>query len=777
MITQASSELEYCFSHPESCLVDPTLKTAQCVKNWWGGPVAIDGQESKVFKMLLSGSNVALKCFHTSTPDRGLRYHAIAQYFKSLTDLRCPIPSYHEQALLYGSTTCPAALMNWIDGSLLVDAIQARLASPQSIDELADWWRDLEEWMETNNVSHGDLDPSNIIVLADRINLIDLDTVYVPSLSGCAKLETMDPLFRHPSDLDPILYPEMHRFASWLIYLNLIGIAFLPELATEFSVSSKLPINTASLDKWLGIFKSSTIPKLMQAADLLGQNLNCPPNELPSLSGLVQTPQKTSLIKKLVPWWGGPTSNLEDPIFEDKNVPPAPEQKQKQYQRTADQVPQSDPLSGSFSSSAANTPTVNIPPATSYGWTLVAGRALVVAVFALALSVLLRPPHVPDWRLVVFPSEASLLVLLLVMLRVLYQFSPIVRSHALIAQQELNALNNLDQLANQSITELEKQEQKDAPQRAKYAQQKRELIDKLEGHRRTYASSSQRIKETLNNEKTAFIAAREALSEQRQTALALINQAPINDLEQQIKLLVAEQEKELEIILQREQQFHIKSHLAACPIVLGIQGLSEYHVQRLQEQGLRSAADISPAKVNSVTKLAGSAKAAILTWSRQMETDARQTAPTLVSLAARSSHRHTPIIDKLRQQKSHLEMQIKEAHNLYDLAVNRLDQLEAESLNPLDADLKRAQDSWSTISTQIEQDLKSLSDNFNNAQSTSESRGQAIYANLQQQKKVLSDARQMSKTLRSVSFPAYLTQVNFFYKPKPPRKKTTKRSP
>ena len=136
---------------------------------------------------------------------------------------------YFEDGLkLDNGEVISAVVMDWIDGSTLVDYIKNNKNNSTAIKRIANEFYNMTSFLYREGLAHGDLSCDNIMVKQDgKLVLIDYDSFFAPSLPQDIKqIISGTPGYQHPERLKSLyLSKDMDNFSQQVIYLSLIAIA------------------------------------------------------------------------------------------------------------------------------------------------------------------------------------------------------------------------------------------------------------------------------------------------------------------------------------------------------------------------------------------------------------------------------------------------------------------------------------------------------------------------------------------------------------------------
>ena len=99
---------------------------------------------------------------------------------------------------------------------------------------LADQWIKVVNSLKAAKVAHGDSQHGNIIVQNGLLRLVDLDGMFVPSMSQMVSSELGHRHYQHPRRDKFLFNSELDNFSALVIYLSLISLAERPDLWKRF---------------------------------------------------------------------------------------------------------------------------------------------------------------------------------------------------------------------------------------------------------------------------------------------------------------------------------------------------------------------------------------------------------------------------------------------------------------------------------------------------------------------------------------------------------------
>ena len=194
----------FCLTFP---MANAGQKTKKCLRLWFNDKARVDN--------LAHIKNVA-GYFNLHQP------HYVVKY------------KYVEQALrLLNGKVIPGVVMDWIEGDTLIEYVRKNYRKANVMRSLAKTFYNMVDYLNHNNMAHGDLSGENIIVTSmGNMVLIDYDSFFVKGQPTNIEQPTKGvPAYQHPArEANQFLNTYMDFFSQQIIYLSLIAIAEKPSL-------------------------------------------------------------------------------------------------------------------------------------------------------------------------------------------------------------------------------------------------------------------------------------------------------------------------------------------------------------------------------------------------------------------------------------------------------------------------------------------------------------------------------------------------------------------
>lgn len=205
------------------------------------GPESYSGGFCIVYPLSNGIKTYALRFWHTEIPGIKDRLLKISNYLS-----QCQIPYFTEFSyvnnvlkvdLSDGSKQVVDAIkMEWIEGRNLVEyigsIIESTLLSESEkkvcLQNLAESFKQMMACLHKHDISHGDLQHGNIIILDDgTIKLVDYDSIFVPELAGEKQITSGLAAYQHPNRRNSSrnTTSEDDYFSELIIYLSILAFS------------------------------------------------------------------------------------------------------------------------------------------------------------------------------------------------------------------------------------------------------------------------------------------------------------------------------------------------------------------------------------------------------------------------------------------------------------------------------------------------------------------------------------------------------------------------
>jgi hypothetical protein len=267
--------------NPDTAFQDPDLKASQAERSPMGVPRARAGAFAGVYKMTGPKGTIALKLFNFPNADRASRYQAVSDYLNSLGPRK---PStlvkfqYHTEGIRVGKGWFPTLTMDWVKGQSLGEWLRETMTrrSPDlaAVRAMAEAWVKLVQEIQQVQIAHGDLQHDNVLVVGNKLVLVDYDGMCVPALDPrppLPKLEQLEfgkPAYQHPARPAQKLGLHLDHFAAWVILIALRACVADPTLYTRFVLKTDNENLLFTPQDMTAPANSALWPELLRSPDL-----------------------------------------------------------------------------------------------------------------------------------------------------------------------------------------------------------------------------------------------------------------------------------------------------------------------------------------------------------------------------------------------------------------------------------------------------------------------------------------------------------------------------
>jgi hypothetical protein len=236
MVWPSIEDYRTAFQNPSQAFPDARLQCCVPERNKMGLPRGRAGGYAIVYRMSNSSWSTAVRVFlHQPNVDRHKRYQMVHDYLQQ-TRPRCLVDfGYDPEGIVIEGRGFPIQTLEWVEGLQLGEWVKGALSrgDTRSIKQIADAWIELVGELRSHGIAHGDLQHGNILVVGDRLVLVDYDCMYVPTMTTDADREAWEfgmPGYQHPGRVGQPLGPEFDSFSAWAILIGLRAVADDPDL-------------------------------------------------------------------------------------------------------------------------------------------------------------------------------------------------------------------------------------------------------------------------------------------------------------------------------------------------------------------------------------------------------------------------------------------------------------------------------------------------------------------------------------------------------------------
>lgn len=220
--------------HPQTAFSDPVLKVARIATNGMGLPIALGGGFALTYTATAQGRKFAIRCFHKEAKGLEARYGHVDKGLRAAGGPYFVGFEYQPTGVLVNGKRYPIVRMDWVEGDTLGSFLEDNYADKGRIERLRQQFADVERFLRSKGLAHGDLQNGNVLVKSD-LKLIDYDGVYVPTMATGQGAELGHKHFQHPKRSAADFGPEMDRFSFIVLDLSLRAVAHNPKLFSKYS--------------------------------------------------------------------------------------------------------------------------------------------------------------------------------------------------------------------------------------------------------------------------------------------------------------------------------------------------------------------------------------------------------------------------------------------------------------------------------------------------------------------------------------------------------------
>lgn len=300
------------------------LKHGSRIINWAGG-------FANLYPFIQDdGNKIAVKCWCADINNAQERFAKISSFLEKNNCHYLIKTKFVPDALMVSGELYPVGIMEWVEGDTLKDYIKDNTPSKELFLNLAAKFLEMVKTLHRLNVSHGDLQHGNIMILPDgSLKLIDYDSMYVPGLDKMQDVIKGLPGYQHPARRKvKFINPKSDYFSELVIYMSLLLFAEKPSMWQDyvdtedllFSCDDFADLQNSAIYKE---FKNSSntqirllFHKMTEALSVNNIDKLCPIEELLSAPSIVKPkPQPTRHIVDTPPIVSNTTSNPYDDII------------------------------------------------------------------------------------------------------------------------------------------------------------------------------------------------------------------------------------------------------------------------------------------------------------------------------------------------------------------------------------------------------------------------------------------------------------------------------
>ena len=215
------------FQNHQSFILDAELKSGKLARNGLGLPKVISGGFALTYVIETSSKKYAVRCFHKEASDLELRYNKISEKINSLHSDYFVNFEFLQEGIIVSGSRYPLVKMEWAKGETLGEFVETNYRNSLQLKNLSNSIINLAQYIENNDIAHGDIQPGNLMVSNNgkTLKLIDYDGMYTDSLKSVGSAELGHINFQHPQrkDINPF-NSKLDRFSFIELWLAISAL-------------------------------------------------------------------------------------------------------------------------------------------------------------------------------------------------------------------------------------------------------------------------------------------------------------------------------------------------------------------------------------------------------------------------------------------------------------------------------------------------------------------------------------------------------------------------
>jgi tRNA A-37 threonylcarbamoyl transferase component Bud32 len=282
---------------PAFSFEDAELRTGQPDLSPLGLPRPITGAFASVYRVRCQSHDWAVRCFLRDVADQHKRYQILSRYLPANGTAYTAGFQYIPQGIKLPMGWFPILKMEWLEGKSLEQFVNEYIGNPQTMQLLAERFKQLVLALNRKGLAHGDLQHGNIIVVPTGIKLVDYDGMYVPDFRGNKATELGHPNYQHPLRSAEHFGAYLDNFSAWVIYSSLLMLSIDKGLwrqlvgGDECLLFRQTDFANPYRSYAFAVLEHHASPEIQHMARVLRSLLQCGPDGVPPLSQEV-TPLK-----------------------------------------------------------------------------------------------------------------------------------------------------------------------------------------------------------------------------------------------------------------------------------------------------------------------------------------------------------------------------------------------------------------------------------------------------------------------------------------------------
>ncbi len=275
---------------PAFSFADDELRTGQPDLSPLGLPRPITGAFASVYRVRSQSRDWAVRCFLRDVSDQHQRYQTLSKYLPPNGSPYTAGFQYIPQGIKLPMGWFPILKMEWLEGKSLEQFVGEYINNPQTMQLLADRFKQLVVTLNRKGLAHGDLQHGNIIVVPTGIKLVDYDGMYVPDFKGRRATELGHPNYQHPLRSAEHFGDYLDNFSAWVIYCSILMLGIDKGLwrqlvgGDECLLFRQADYANPYRSYAFAVLEHHTNPQIQHMARVLRSLLQCGPDGVPPIT-------------------------------------------------------------------------------------------------------------------------------------------------------------------------------------------------------------------------------------------------------------------------------------------------------------------------------------------------------------------------------------------------------------------------------------------------------------------------------------------------------------
>lgn len=192
-----------------------------------------------VFPYQTPTKKYAVRCWHAEVAEAKRRTQLIAEAIKASNLPYFVGFEYHEDGIMTSAGKQPIVVMDWVEASPLKKYIAKHLNESNTLNTLAESFKNMVTELHHNHLSHGDLQHGNILVKDDgSLVLVDYDSMYAPSLRGMKdEIKGLQGYQHEARWRNEYVTEKADYFSELVIYTSIRALSIAPKLWAQLKMA------------------------------------------------------------------------------------------------------------------------------------------------------------------------------------------------------------------------------------------------------------------------------------------------------------------------------------------------------------------------------------------------------------------------------------------------------------------------------------------------------------------------------------------------------------